>query len=639
MLYKRICNGVNDRGFLVPSEENTHKFITDNQQDWYESLFLYNEEQKAEFDKTGSVAGVQHVTGKRLYFDFDSKDDLETAANDTLSVYHKLRDIGFSEDTIELSFSGSKGFGIDILLVNEISVKDFKHAVFAIAGDFKTFDRVINNPSRVIRVVNTKHQISNRYKVQLTLEQLETLSIDEIKAYADSPKNQEPKLLAKFPDFLRHKEEKKKPTVTNILGSVDYSNKPKFLSNCRWALQNGLFKDGSRSTALLCLASTYKNLGYDQEIVYRMLKGVAELQSQRNDTDRFPDEEIYNNIIVQVFADSWKNGQYSCREQGNFLFDYCKSLGVHKCNHAMDDQMKPKHLIEITSSFKDYVRNIDKNTIITGISAIDENFFLSTGSNVGILGAPASGKTALALNILNNTSKSGVKSVFASLDMHRNRLFEKVLYKISGLSREDLYHKFQTDSEGDLLKLLNQEFGNVYFLNKSSPCVQDVREYVLACQEACGEKIKLVMVDYFERVNSDMSDDTAASKRVAGELQDLVNDLDVCLITLVQPNKMSISGGPDQPLYSYSAIKGSAFVSQAFRQILSIWRPFATPELKEDDRYLQMAILKNDLGELNEFVFSWNGKKGQIREMEEHEISEFETILDQKKSKDKKEDW
>jgi replicative DNA helicase len=246
-----------------------------------------------------------------------------------------------------------------------------------------------------------------------------------------------------------------------------------------------------------------------------------------------------------------------------------------------------------------------------------------------------SGKTSIALDILNNTSKAGVKSVLASLDMHYNRLFEKVLYRISGLPRGELYDIFKNNQEDEIMKKLEVEFGNVNFFHKSTPTVQDIKDYILACEEESGEKVKLVMLDYFERVTTDIGDDTAASKRVAGELQDLVNDLDICLVTLVQPNKMALGGGPDNPITSYTSIKGSSYVYQAFRIIFSLWRPFYNPTDFSNDKYMQMAILKNDLGELSELTFGWNGHEGRITEIEDHEHQEFKELL-MKKAEHKK---
>jgi replicative DNA helicase len=149
-----------------------------------------------------------------------------------------------------------------------------------------------------------------------------------------------------------------------------------------------------------------------------------------------------------------------------------------------------------------------------------------------------------------------------------------------------------------------------------------------------GKKVKLVMLDYFERVNSDKSEDTAASKDIAGQLQDLVNDFNVAMVTLVQPNKFSLSSGPDKPIKSYTAIKGSSFLYQSFRSIISIWRPFFTPDTAHDDKYLQMAILKNDLGEIGTFNFAWNGKRGEIRECTEEEEAEMHQKIDQKNARE-----
>ena len=188
---------------------------------------------------------------------------------------------------------------------------------------------------------------------------------------------------------------------------------------------------------------------------------------------------------------------------------------------------------------------------------------------------------------------------------------------------------------------VREEYKNVYFYDRSCPSVEDIKEYVLRIEETTGKKVKLLMVDYFERINAERSDETAASKEVAGKLQDLVNDMNICLITLVQPNKFSLSGGPDKPILNYTAIKGSSYLYQAFRSVISIWRPFFTPETKEKDRFLQMAILKNDLGELDTFNFGWEGKRGEIWELAEEEEEELKSLLNEKEKKPEgnRSDW
>jgi hypothetical protein len=149
--------------------------------------------------------------------------------------------------------------------------------------------------------------------------------------------------------------------------------------------------------------------------------------------------------------------------------------------------------------------------------------------------------------------------------------------------------------------------------------MEDLRKYHKAIEKRDGVKVKMTMVDYFERINSDVSDDTASSKKVAGEWQDYINDFNIVGVMFVQPNKMGLSGGPNSPILEYTKIKGSSFLYQSFRGIISLWRPFYTPQTAAHDKYMQMALLKNDLGELNTYDFGWDGKRGNIYELDEAE--------------------
>jgi replicative DNA helicase len=361
-----------------------------------------------------------------------------------------------------------------------------------------------------------------------------------------------------------------------------------------------------------------------------MAKSACKASVSRFGGSEFPKEEIWSEV-ESVYTPFWKGGTFSCRDgKSPWLTKICSELGVHKCNTEEDYEYKPMRFSDLRNDFKDYVLNIEKNTIKTGIPSIDDAIFLSNNANVVVLGAAGSGKTSLGLEILSNTSKAGVKSVCASLDMAKNRIFEKVLYRLSGIKREPLYDIFKTGQEQSLIDKLDEEFGNVYFFKKSSVSVKDLRNYIISCNESSEEPVKLVVIDYFERITSDLGDDTAASKRIAGEIQDLVDDLGVCVITLVQPNKNSVYGGPDKPLYDYTAIKGSSFVYQSARIIMSVWRPFYSPKDFKNDRFMQVAVLKNDLGELDEFAFGWEGSRGLITELDEFQKEELDMLLKQK---------
>lgn len=610
--------------------------------DWYETLYCLTQEQVELTKKQNSLAGIRDTKGTRLYFDFDSKANLPAAKKDTVELAHRLVNLGIDQDSIKVYFSGSKGFGLEVQLDKIISVEQFKKATRMLASGLNTFDPSISDPVRFIRLPNTKHPDSGLYKIPLELFEVDELDIKDILKLAENPRtlNYSSKFLAaSLPEeYLKVEEPKKQEVVTQVNGLSDLlKTKPKNWKDYRWALLHGFFDSGERHNALLRLAAACRGMGFDENTTFFMCLSASKAQAARSGAAEFSETELKNNIIRgSVFGKNWNGGQFS-PENDEWLRAYCSKLGF-KTESTENSVIK---LSDITGSFKSYVKNIEHNTIKTGLTSLDDKLFLSTGMNLGLIGAPGAGKSSIALNILNNTSKAGVQSVFASLDMHRNRMYEKVMYKVTGLRRDELYQVFKNDQEGRYVEKLKQEFGNVNFFHKSSPTVQDIRNYVLDCEQASGEKVKLVMVDYFERVLSDISDDTQSSKKVAGELQDLVNDLDVALVTLVQPNKFSLNGGPDSPIYDYTSIKGSSFLYQSFRAIVSIWRPFMNPKDFSKDKFLQMAILKNDLGELHELAFGWKGSTGEIRELEEFEHGDLEQMLQEKKlaKGDREDDW
>jgi hypothetical protein len=617
------------------------KFKTDPNKDYYISIYSYNDEHKKKVEQTGSVAGIKDVTTDALVFDFDSK-NLDAAKQDVLSLALKLvQEYEVDPDNIACYYSGSKGFHVVVPLDVKITPDQFKQATTELTKGLETFDPVVCDPQRVIRVEYTKHPKSGLYKIPLHIAEVEELSVDEIKELAKTSRDDfshNTSIVSLPQNLFKLKEKKVTPSISSE--EFDYSNPPKGWKKYKYALAQGWFDSGERHNALMVIAATCRGLGYDKDQAYALCRSAVRKQAKRTGEDEFDKSELYENVIERsVFSENWEGGQYS-PANNPWLKKYCERMGLD----VEEKEDKVVQLDDIEAGFADYVRNIEENTILTGIPCLDRAMPLTIGMNLGIIGAASSGKTALALSILKNTSQAGVVSVFASLDMHRNRLFEKLLYKVSGLNRDELYDKIKNGEAGHIFDQVREEYKNVYFYDRSRPTVGNIREYITKVEEQTGKKVKLVMLDYFERVNSDKSEDTAASKDISGQLQDLVNDFNICMVTLVQPNKFSLSGGPDAPILNYTAIKGSSFLYQSFRSIISIWRPFFNPEWAEYDRFMKMAILKNDLGELDVFSFGWQGKKGDIWELTEEGVEELERIQkmrDQEKAKseDKGNDW
>lgn len=638
-MYYNLRNGLASKPQLVPMSTKLETVIKNINNDYYTSLYLYNDSHKKILEEKNTLAGISDPVTNRLLFDFDDKENPELARQDAIETANRLLAAGIPEESIRPYFSGNKGYNIEVELNEFVTPEKFGAIADKIAADLKTFDVVVRDPQRIVRVSGTKHQSSGLYKIPLTPEELTNFTTDEIKQMAKKPRTEATIVSADLPKELKEakvvetKLDKIVGELTFDINTIDMKGRPKGLDEARWLLSNGFFRAGERNPAMLCLAATYHHQQFPIEVTRGILDGVAEIQSARTGDSKFEQREI-ELILNQVYGPNWKGGTFTTRDPSNWLAKYASKMKI-----SVKEEGGPQTMDSIEGTFTNFVMNIEKNTIKTGILSLDKTMPITIGSNIGIVAAAGAGKTALALKILKYNSEQGIPTVFASLDMVRNRLFEKVLYNVTGLSRDDLYATFKRGEGKKLTDMVKKHYGNVYFYDRSNASISDIRSYVLEVEQKTGLKVKMVMLDYFERIGSDISDATASSVKVAGEIQDMVNDLDVAAVTLCQPNKFSLGGGPDTEIKSYTAIKGSSFLYQSFRGIISLSRPFYTPETKDLDKYMIINVLKNDLGEQARLKYGWSGKRGDIYELEDIEMQEFNELLKQKESNKKDSGW
>lgn len=621
MLYSRLSEGFKNYK-LIPETEDIWKHIVSNEKDYYVSLFKYNQEGYQYWRDKGTVAGLQDVTTNKLFFDFDSVKNPEAARQDAIELCTRLITHGVPPDTIQIAYSGNKGYSVEIDTTTRFTQEEFKTITFALADGLESFDKVINDPQRIIRVVGTKHHKSGLYKMPLTLTQLTEMPVIEVRKMAADIDNVDTNVMESWIEIappesilalkkVKPKEEKR--TVTTETTDLDLRLKPKWLTDAKYALQVGFFGSGERNTAFMILASTYKNQGFDKEIVYRMLKGVAEIQARRNDVDRYSDDELYNNVVEVVFNPSWKGGTYSY-ENTPLLQDVIKRLGL-KPPSKEEDPVTP--LSSVGGIFKKFATDIDANTIKLGIPTIDEDVRITTSMLVGLVSPPGGGKTTTAFEILNNASKSNTKSMFFSMDMGAPLVFQRLIQKHTGLGSKKIFDMYKkNDKELDKIeKDLAKEYDNVSFCFKSGLTVEEIKDMILKEQEKVDGKIKLVVIDYLECISSAFSDSTASGAYITQKLKDLANELELTVLLLLQPPK--VAGDPSDELLSYTKIKGSSVIQQACSVIFSMWRPGFSPKTPGDDKFVCFAVLKNRMGSLGQYEFSWDGLTGSITEMDE----------------------
>lgn len=257
--------------------------------------------------------------------DFDSSDDMELARRDCLRAIEALH---LEPGSFKAFFSGGKGFHLYIrheffhITPSDRTAKDFETLAVSIAKahDLPTLDDSIYQANRKFRIPNSKHPKTGLYKVELTFDQLRTLTLDAIKELATSPK------AVTLSDYTTPKTKYAKGSVTPV-GSVAlspsqfgldkanvqdltsggdfaaYRNKP-----CIETMATTKHKEGRRHEVAIAIITDYYHQGRKESEAEAVIHDFCKLNGI---TERF--EKDYLRAISDIFSgkNSYTFGCYS----------------------------------------------------------------------------------------------------------------------------------------------------------------------------------------------------------------------------------------------------------------------------------------------------------------------------------------
>ncbi len=635
-MYVRLCSGLQDKGILVKESEVFDLVSSDK--DYYQSLYYYNQKQYDEFQKTGSVKGVKEVVTNKLLFDIDFEGDLHRAQEETVKLVQFLYEKQVPTKATEVYFSGNKGFHVILSMDAYFAPKEMRQIITNILKETQLeIDLSVYDYAQILRVPGTRHKTSGLFKIPLHVDELCNLDSHEIKEKATSLDNVSDIAWdnissINLPDaWFNFKEEK--PVKETMDYKVDWSKKPKHWKNCKWSLLQGNFKASERHSALMVIAATCRGLNYDQILTHHTCKSAIEKQAKLTGQDAFPTDELWNNIINDsIFKDGWEGGQYSCKTDA-WLHKYCESLGEHKCRDR-NEEPNTISFSDMGNKFLDYAENFDQNIIKTGLPELDNNATFLASTLVGVLGQPGAGKTSLLLNYLRNTSLNNIPSLFFSLDMGLPIVFAKLVQKQTALPFKKVMELYKNSPKERqrINEIIKEEYKNVGFNFKSGLTPMDVKNTILDHQEAIGNAVKLVGIDYLECLAGPYSDSVANTALIANQLKDIANETNTCVALLLQTQKHSTPNVSD-PLLSLKNVKGSSVLEQSMSSILTLWREGYSPSTVEDDNFISFAVVKNRFGSLWQGDFKWEGVTGNIRSLTEEEKERLTDFRMEKKAK------
>jgi replicative DNA helicase len=162
----------------------------------------------------------------------------------------------------------------------------------------------------------------------------------------------------------------------------------------------------------------------------------------------------------------------------------------------------------------------------------------------------------------------------------------------------------------------------VNFCFKAGQTLDGIKRTIQKVEEKLGEPVKFIVIDYSELVIGSVSDPTQKSMETIQGLREISNELNKCVLVLLQPNKAS--SNPTEPLLTYNSAKGSSSIAQAVTTMITAHRPGYGTE--ETDHYFSINVVKNRMGPLFGLDFHWNGLRGMIRDLDAVEKMNLEQL-------------
>lgn len=177
-------------------------------------------------------------------------------------------------------------------------------------------------------------------------------------------------------------------------------------------------------------------------------------------------------------------------------------------NQDAPPQWEPVPVAQRAFSIVDEIKNAPDPlpTGFAGFDALLKGGFPSYG--LFVLGAaPATGKTALALQVAVNIARAGHAAMFVSCEMAQSELMIRTLCQLSDrdrLTQSDIEKSIRDQSVEDCApwRAFCDMAPNLYIEEMDTPTIEDIAEKVRIFAERCHDRRPIVFVDYLQLIRA-----------------------------------------------------------------------------------------------------------------------------------------
>lgn len=181
--------------------------------------------------------------------------------------------------------------------------------------------------------------------------------------------------------------------------------------------------------------------------------------------------------------------------------------------------------------------------ITTGFSSLDRKLFKIENSDLVLIAArPSMGKTAFALNIVENVALQQSKAVgFFSLEMNDEQLGQRMICSQSGVSLQKIRDRNITSEELSRMDEAANRISRAPFYFSDKGCTTITSLIATAKKWKAEHDIGLIVIDYLQLISGSAKTSRSGREQEVSEisrsLKLLAKDLDIPIIALSQLNR------------------------------------------------------------------------------------------------------
>lgn len=586
--YTEFAVGIADRGRIYDISHIKKLHAENFENDCYINTLFFDRKFLGYVKNRGTVAGF-HGVAYMPYFPIDI-DSLEL--DDSLKIANGLLEqlslSGVPVNKLKLFFSGKKGF--HIMIPNKMIGAEPSENISGIMKNFSglllsgiKFDQTIYNHVRLFRLPNTRHK-SGLFKIPLSYQEFLTSTPESIRELAKTQRNVEVKYEGDVIPYLKGLWEEAK-TKTTKLYDIKYKEENES-SEYKFPCYRNLFEQGAgegyRNQAALRVAWILKKTGANFNIIMNALK-------EWNVTKNIP--PLPESEIETVARQAWKgNYQFGCSD--SILSMYCsEECFLHKKRQENETMSDFLDISQIAHEYFEFVDSFKRNNV-RFFNPIDSYIRgLLPGFVTFLMARAGVGKTSFLIDTIYRMSEHKIPIIFFSLEMPKTMIFERLASRFFKFERNEIQgFNSRGDSKAQILRM-QEYFEKLMIIDRPGLSVEQMEQYLeIASDRIFGERVKVVMVDYFGLIKEPTNGVYEKATKIADKLQNFAKSKQVSIFSLLQTNR---SGGEDgTKRLTMASGRDSGHIEEIADLVLTMWR---NADNGQEDIFLE--IVKNRYGE------------------------------------------